>query len=119
MWIKQASIGMMDTQKAAVTYSRVSTDGQVDGFSLDVQRRETMKAAEKLGCKVLREFVDEGVSGTLEERPAFAELLLFCAKNKGKVTYVIVKDLVYQSFPRKTVNILHDHIRAFPFVLCA
>lgn len=117
MTVPKDNILLLDTQKAAVTYSRVSTDGQVDGFSLDVQRRETKKAAEKLGCKVLEEFVDEGVSGTLEERPAFAQLLLFCAKNKGRVTYVIVKDI--DRFSRETLvhQILNNKLKALGVTL--
>ncbi len=105
--VSEGTIGTVDTTKAAVTYSRVSTEGQVDGFSLDAQKRETRKAAEKLGCKVLKEFVDEGVSGTLEDRPAFTELLRFCAENKGRVGYVIVKDI--DRFSRETL--VHQILR--------
>jgi site-specific DNA recombinase len=98
----------MDTRNGAVTYSRVSTDGQVDGFSLDVQVRETKKAAEKLGCTVLKEFVEEGVSGTLEDRPELTAMLAFCVKNKDKVAYVIVKDI--DRFSRQTL--IHQILRS-------
>jgi site-specific DNA recombinase len=111
--VKQdATMGLMDTRKGAVTYSRVSSDGQVEGFSLDIQVRETRKAAEKLGCPVLRDFVEEGVSGTLEDRPALAELLAFCAQRKGEVQYVVVKDI--DRFSRETLvhQILKSKLRA-------
>jgi site-specific DNA recombinase len=106
------TIGHMDTQRGAVTYSRVSSADQVDGFSLDVQRRETRKAAEKLGCRVLKEFVEEGVSGTLEDRPSLTALLAFCVQRRGEVQHVIVKDI--DRFSRDTLvhQILKSKLKA-------
>lgn len=107
MKVKEDTMSAVDTRKGAVTYSRVSSEGQIDGFSLDVQVRETRKAAEKLGCTVMRSFVEEGVSGTLEDRPALTEMLAFCAKHMGEVRYVIVKDI--DRFSRETL--VHQVLR--------
>jgi site-specific DNA recombinase len=77
----------------AVIYCRVSTEDQVDNNSLPVQRRDCQERAEKLGCDVLEVFTEEGVSGTKQERPAMARMLVFCAANKDRVRYVVVKDI--------------------------
>lgn len=80
-------------ERYAITYARVSTEGQIDGTSLDVQVRECRQAAEKMGVQVLQDFIEEGVSGTLLERPALADAIALCTKNKGKVAYFIIKDV--------------------------
>ena len=77
----------------AVIYCRVSTEDQVDNNSLPVQQRDCREKAEKLGCEVLDVFVEEGVSGTKQERPAMARMLAFCAEHRDRVRYVVVKDI--------------------------
>lgn len=79
--------------KGSISYARVSSDSQVDGYSLSAQLRECKECAEKLETPILKEFVEEGVSGTKENRPALADALAFCAKNKGKLAYFIIKDV--------------------------
>ena len=102
----------MQMQKGAVTYARVSSEEQVDGYSLEVQTRECKICAERLGCEVLKNFVEKGVSGTKEDRPALAALLGFCEKNRGKIAYVIVKDI--DRFSRETLvhQILKSKLKA-------
>lgn len=54
----------------AIIYLRVSTEEQAEkGFSLYAQREECIKKAKDLNCTNLIEFVDEGVSGSILERP--------------------------------------------------
>ena len=80
-------------QKGSISYARVSSDSQVDGYSLSAQLRECKVCAEKLETPILKEFVEEGVSGTKEHRPALAEALHYCAKNRDKIAYFIIKDV--------------------------
>ena len=56
-----------------VSYLRVSTDGQVDGWGLDAQRAAVAKWADANGHDVVAEHRDEGVSGTLVERDGWAD----------------------------------------------
>lgn len=96
-------------EQYAISYARVSSEGQVDGYSLDIQKRECEAAALKLGTPIAAHFSEEGVSGTIVERPALSDALVYCAKNKGKIAYFIVKDidrvaresLVYQMIKRQ------------------
>ena len=80
-------------EQYAISYARVSTDEQVEGFSIFAQLKSCREAAKKLNVKLLREFEEQGVSGKLIERPSLTEALAFCAKNKDKIAYFIVKDI--------------------------
>lgn len=58
-------------------YTRVSTEGQVEGFGLDVQRDSIRGWIKANGHTVPRGcwFTDEGVSGTLAERDGLGDVL--------------------------------------------
>ena len=57
-------------------YTRVSTQMQVDGYSLDAQRDLLIKEAKHRGMAVAAEFSDEGKSGkNTTGRPQFTEML--------------------------------------------
>lgn len=77
--------------KRAVAYCRVSTDGQVgdDKFGIESQREQIKEYCQKNEIEICNWFIDEGVSGVRENRPAFDKIL------NGEVTnppiqYVIV-----------------------------
>jgi len=53
-------------------YARVST---LDGQTTETQLRELRVFAERKGFQVVREYVDEGVSGVKQSRPALDELM--------------------------------------------
>jgi DNA invertase Pin-like site-specific DNA recombinase len=59
----------------AAIYARVSSAEQVEGTSLDGQRRECAAEVERRGWALHDEYVDEGVSGALESRPQLDRLL--------------------------------------------
>lgn len=56
------------------TYSRVSTDDQVQGYSLDSQRRELRDLTARKGYTIIAELSDDGVSGATLDRPALNRL---------------------------------------------
>lgn len=62
----------------AVGYVRVSSEEQVQGLSLDAQRREIARYCEQHGHELLEVYADEGVSAYTDQiakRPAFSTLL--------------------------------------------
>lgn len=62
-------------QKSAI-YIRVSTEDQVEGYSLDAQERALTELAEKMNLDIYKIYVDGGISGkTIEARPQLLELL--------------------------------------------
>lgn len=77
--------------KQAVIYLRVSTEEQVDNFSLETQKRICIQEAERRGMQVVKIFSEEGRSAkTIAGRPILVELLEFCRKNKKTVDALIV-----------------------------
>ncbi len=75
----------------AVIYGRVSTEGQVDGTSLDDQRAIGRHAIEQRGWTYAGEFFDEGLTGTKRARPQWLAMLK--AIRAGEVDAVVVSKL--------------------------
>lgn len=60
----------------ALIYLRVSTEDQAEhGYSIAAQREECLAKARELGASSVLEFADEGVSGSILERPALVRAL--------------------------------------------
>ncbi len=80
-----------DTGKKAILYLRVSTEEQVDNFSLDTQEEICRKEAEKRGYIVTEVFREEGRSAkSILGRPVLINLLEYCRKNKGRVQAMFI-----------------------------
>jgi len=80
---------MSEESIRAVIYTRVSTEGQLDGFSMDAQEKENRKYAAKNGMTVVKVFREEGKSGQYaEKRPAFLAMMEFCKSGKADVLIV-------------------------------
>jgi len=75
----------------AAIYVRVSTDDQVKhGYSLAEQREACRRRAESLGASDIMEFADEGISGSLLDRPGLSALRE--AVGNGRLDLIIVRD---------------------------
>ncbi len=92
--------------KRCVIYVRVSTEMQVDGFSLDAQRNNLKRFAEREGMIVKDIYEDAGKSGkSIEGRPAFTKLLNDI-KDGLAIDYVLVYKL--SRFGRNAADILNS-----------
>src|SRR3990167_1751949 len=77
--------------KRAIIYLRVSTEEQVDNFSLETQEKICTQEAQRRGMEVVQIFKEEGRSAkTITGRPVLLELLEFCRKNKKTLDAVMV-----------------------------
>ena len=56
-------------------YARVSSELQMEGFSIEAQLRAMREYARAEGWEIVREYVDEGVSAGTAKRPQFQVLL--------------------------------------------
>lgn len=77
----------------AFAYLRVSGKGQVDGDGFNRQREAIEACAKGAGISVVQFFQDEGVSGTKEDRPALARLMVDLEENGHGIKTVIVERL--------------------------
>ena len=60
--------------KAAI-YARVSTDMQVDSYSISAQVSEVQTYSKNQGIEIHKIYIDEGESGTKENRPQFQQMI--------------------------------------------
>ena len=87
-------------------YTRVSTQMQVEGYSLDAQHDKLLQAAKLKDMTVVEEFSDEGKSGkNTTGRPEFTEMMRRIQDgNPDRVDYVLVFKL--SRFGRNTADVL-------------
>ena len=79
------------SDKQAVIYLRVSTEEQVDNYSLETQEEICKKEVERRGLGIAQVFREEGRSAkSIQGRPALIELLEYCRKHKRQIEAVIV-----------------------------
>ncbi len=84
------SKGEQQSEKAVV-YIRVSTEEQVENYSLGTQEEICRKEATKRNFEVIKVFREEGRSAkTISGRPALIEMLEYCRKHKREIGVVIV-----------------------------
>jgi site-specific DNA recombinase len=89
------------------TYIRVSTEMQVDGYSLDAQKDTLTKYAEYHGMKIVREYCDAGKSGkSITGRPEFTKMLQDITDERDNVDYVLVFKL--SRFGRNAADVLNS-----------
>ena len=65
--------GILQQQSRVAVYARVSTTG--NGQSPEMQLRELRDYCERRGWQIVGEYVDSGVSGTKDSRPALNRLM--------------------------------------------
>jgi DNA invertase Pin-like site-specific DNA recombinase len=75
---------MKSTANGVAIYCRVSTDGQ----SVDLQVNELREYAAKRGWHVIEEYLDIGVSGAKESRPALNRLMADARQRKFDILLV-------------------------------
>ena len=75
----------------AYGYLRVSGKGQVEGDGLVRQEKAIRDYSEKNGIVIEKVFMEEGVSGTLRNRPALAEILIELEENGTGVKTILIE----------------------------
>ena len=99
--------------KKCVLYPLVSTEMQVDGYSLDGPKSNLKRYADREEMEIVNIYEDAGKSGkSIESRPAFKQML-FDIENGLEIDYILVYKL--SRFGRNAADILNslEHIQAF------
>ena len=92
--------------KRCVLYPRVSTEMQVDGYSLEGQKNSLKRFAEREDMVIVDIYEDAGKSGkSIEGRPAFKKML-DDIKNGMQIDYILVYKL--SRFGRNAADILNS-----------
>ena len=77
-------------KRSAAIYLRVSSEMQVDGFSIEAQKIACLKYAKEQGYEVTEEhqYIDEAYSAKNEERPAFKRMIM--AAHSAEFSMIII-----------------------------
>ncbi len=78
---------------SGIIYTRVSSDPQVRGVSLDEQERASREWCARSGIEVVRVFREEGESGRNVRRTQLQQALAYLRQHRGKVEAFVVYDL--------------------------
>ena len=93
--------------KKCYLYMRVSTEMQVDGYSLDAQKASLVKYAKFQKMEIAGEYCDAGRSGkSIGGRPEFMRMLDDISTMKDEVDYVLVFKL--SRFGRNAADVLNS-----------
>ena len=99
----------MFEMKRACVYTRVSSDEQVKGYSLEEQERMCKAAIESKGWQYIRTYTDPGISGRTMKRPGLQEMM--DAMKRREVQAVVIYKLDRLSRKqRDTMTIIEDVI---------
>lgn len=83
----------VEKPKNDVIYVRVSSEEQVQGFSLDNQEKICKEFSQRAGHGVLEVFRGEGESAKTLNRPELQKMIRFCEKNKKQISRIVVYKL--------------------------
>lgn len=92
-----------ENKKLAVVYTRVSTEEQTKGLSLDVQQKACTEAAERDGFKILKVIKDEGKSGRSLKRGGIQEIIALTTGQEIHAVYALSSDRI----ARNTMDYLY------------
>src|SRR5690242_7747392 len=90
--------------KRAAIYARVSTN---NGQNPEMQLEEVRQYCARREMTIVREYVDKGISGSKEHRPALDQLLADCRKRRVDSVVVFRYDRFARSL-RQLVNALEE-----------
>ena len=97
----------MDKKQKCYIYTRVSTDIQVDNYSLDAQKERLKAYALYKEMEIVGEYCDEGKSGkSIEGRTEFKKMMDDITNEKDNIDYVLVFKL--SRFGRNTADVLNS-----------
>src|SRR3989338_3150961 len=103
---------LISGKKKAVMYIRVSSEEQVENFSLGTQEELCRRDAKYKGYEIAEVFREEGKSAkTIIGRPVLLQMIEFCRKNKKEVKAVFVYRL--DRLSRQTADFLALRKRFF------
>ena len=99
---------MKERKRRCYIYTRVSTDIQVEGYSLDAQKERLLRYAEYNELQVVEQFSDEGKSGkNTAGRPQFTEMIRKITNdNEDNIDFVLVFKL--SRFGRNAADVLSN-----------
>ena len=97
-------------KKKAFGYTRVSTEEQVEGLSLESQKSQIADYCRNNNIEIVGWYEELGVSAkTVVDRPKLMEMLYDCIQHKGEIDLIVVYD--YTRLSRDMESLYADILR--------
>lgn len=93
--------------KKACVYTRVSTDEQTNGYSLEEQERMCKAGIESKGWQYVRTYSDPGISGRTMKRPGLQEMFQVIRNKEIEAVFIYKLDRLSRK-QRDTMEIIED-----------
>ena len=93
-------------KRIAYGYTRVSTEEQAFGASLENQKIAIQKYAKQNNIEIVGWYTDAGISAKTAHRPELQNMLAAIAKNKGRIDHVVVYNI--SRISRDTTSFCND-----------
>ena len=109
---KKSPLIKREKTNIAVVYIRVSSQGQVDNYSLQNQLENCMSCSSRNQLEVVKVFDAQHESASQSERKSIDELKAFCFNESNQVSFVIVNDLTRFSRQGNLAILLKEEFKA-------
>ena len=109
---KKSNVVKTNQTNRAVIYTRVSSLGQVDNYSLQNQLENCLRFANRQNLEVVKTFNAQNESASKSERKSLDEVKKFCFDEKNKISYLIVNDLSRFSRQGNLAILLKEELKA-------
>jgi site-specific DNA recombinase len=84
--------------KLAAIYARVSTERQEEQKTIESQLSELREVCEKSGVEIVKEYIDDGFSGSILARPGLDRLRDDVSKNLFDAVYILSPDRLARKY---------------------
>jgi site-specific DNA recombinase len=99
----------MESMKRAALYARVSTDAQQKEGTIESQVGELKRQIAAAGQALVKEYIDDGYSGTMLDRPALEQLRQDVKTNQFDAIYFLCADRIAREAAHQTIIV--DELR--------
>ena len=110
----------LQLKKSAAIYLRVSSEMQVDGFSIEAQKNACLKYAAEQGYEVTDAhiYIDEAFSAKNEDRPEFKRLMIAAHSSEFSLIIIHKMDRFERNFRAMTNTLenlsnIGDHLQQY------
>ena len=89
--------------KRCYSYSRVSSEQQVENYSIETQQESMRQYAKENDIEIVKEFIEAGVTGAILNRPALNELRDYISQEKPDVVLFFDPDRLSRDFINQVI----------------
>ena len=98
-----AGLESMERMTKAALYARVSTDAQQKEGTIESQVAELKRQIAEAGHVLVREYIDDGISGTLLDRPGLEQLRQDVKTDQFDAIYFLCADRIAREVAYQTI----------------